>query len=143
MIAAMPANLIVGAANVADARRVRADGSSRTATVREIGETSGDAFDPVVTNAEQMNAAIEADENLHRGMWAMGIRDGLKPPPEQFRAAPDADPPWDPQPKLVLHEDGTGHYETPLPDDKWLGTQGPRGESRTGGRPNTRRRSPE
>jgi hypothetical protein len=113
------------------------DGSSKTAQVQEIaGQTPSARFDPVVTTLDQMNAAIEADENLHRGAWAIGIRDGLKPPPQQFTVYPDVEPEWDPQPKLVMHEDGTGHWETPEPDEKWLGTQGPRGQSRTGNRTN-------
>jgi hypothetical protein len=138
VIAALAANPFVGAANVTDAKRVRAnlDGSSRTAVVQEIaGETPGAGFEPTVTTLDGINAAIEADPNLHKAMWAAGLREGLKPPPERFRAVPDADLEWDPQPELVMHKDGTGsHWETPEVDPKWLTTQGPRREPRTGRR---------
>jgi hypothetical protein len=95
---------------------------------------SGRTDQPTVTTMDEMNAMIESDPPLHRHMWASGCRDGLKPPQEQFVAYPDVDVPWDPKPQLVMHEDGTGHWETPRPDDKWLSTQGPGGESRTGDR---------
>jgi hypothetical protein len=129
--------MIAVLASVPEVVRANLDGSSRTAAVREIAaQTPGDAFEPTVTTADEMNAAIEADPEMHRAVWAISRGGGgLKPPPERFTAVPDADVPWDPAPRLVTNDDGTGsHWETPEVDEKWLTTQGPRREPRTGSR---------
>jgi len=93
-----------------------------------------------VTTIEQQNATIGADRDYHRAVWAMGVRDGLKKPAEQFRVTEDYDKPWDPKPVLVEHGDGTGHWENPASDIEYLRTQGDPG--RNGSRPSDNTRAP-
>ena len=110
------------------------DPPAATTVVRQIASEATRATGRHAVTNDELNAEIEADPEYHRGLWAIGVRDGLKPPPEQLTVFPDVDVPWDPKPELVVNADGTGHYEAREPDDKWLGTQGPRGESRSGRR---------
>jgi hypothetical protein len=72
--------------------------------------------DPV-TSMQELNAAIEADPQMHRAVWAIGGPGfGLKKPAEPMTAYPDVEEPWNPKPRLVVHDDGTGHWETPKAD---------------------------
>lgn len=93
--------------------------------VREIASGATEAsFAPTVVERDAMNARINADPGLQRIAWAAGIRDGIEPPPVQYRLCPEYDKPWDPAPKLVMHRDGTGHWENPEPDPETLTTRG-------------------
>jgi hypothetical protein len=67
---------------------------------------------------QELNAAIEADPELHRMVWAVGgAGGGLKAPPERMTAYPDVEVPWNPKPRLVVHDDGTaGQWVTPKAD---------------------------
>jgi ATP-dependent protease ClpP protease subunit len=83
-----------------------------------------DAFVPRHVTDAQLNAYIEADPEYHRVIYAItGGAGGLKKPEDRIRVNAEYEAPWDPKPKLVLNADGTGHYENPAPDPKWLGTQ--------------------
>lgn len=82
-----------------------------------------------VTN-DELNRSIESDEQFHRAVWEItrgqGVS-GLKPPEERFYICEDYDAPWNPKPQLVINPDGTGQYEMPEVDDRWLTVQGSEG----------------
>jgi hypothetical protein len=70
-----------------------------------------------VTTMQELNAAIEADSGLHKAAWAVGgPGGGLRPPAERLWSVPDDGPSWAPKPRLVVHGDGTGSWETPPAD---------------------------
>lgn len=101
-------------------------------TSRLLESIAGDAF--TVTTAA-VNAAIEADPDYHRAIWEISRgQGGLTPPPEQIRICPDVEAEWDPKPRLIMRNDGTGYWETPQPNIESLGTRGDPGIN--GSRPN-------
>ncbi|MCV7101534.1 hypothetical protein [Mycobacterium palustre] len=66
-----------------------------------------------VTPVDEMNAQINADPELQRVAWKLGIRDGINRPPEVFVTQPAV---GKPKHRLVEHGDGTAHWETPTAD---------------------------
>lgn len=71
---------------------------------------------PIMTTIDAVNAEINADPGLQRAFWELGVRDGIEKPPEHISGQPGWDPSWDPKPRLVMNDDGTGQWVTPPAD---------------------------
>jgi hypothetical protein len=72
---------------------------------------------PTANTIEEMNAQINADPELQRAFWELGVRNGIEKPPE--RVTGDGvgwNPPWNPKHELVVNDDGTGQWVTPPAD---------------------------
>lgn len=76
-------------------------------------QQAGSAPQMVTRTVSEMNAELYADPAAHRALWAFGVRDMKKPDEQIVGWTPDPGPAWNPNPVLVEHADGTGHWETP------------------------------
>jgi hypothetical protein len=105
----------------AQVQRARAE-LEKTSTIRRV---DADTYQATTVTEAELNAAIEADDQYARDLYAIsGAWSGQQPPEPQFRVVPEVDADWNPQPKLVVNKDGTGHWENQQPDPATLGMRG-------------------